>query len=343
MRPQTLSTLVATCLCLTSQSFALKAYYLGNSLTDCLNYDAFKSSVLTLDNGYQWGRHMIPGTPLDVLWQSADNGSGIAGELGGLYPEALSNYAWDVVTLQPASRGLANWNPSKGVDECCDTDSISVYRFMNYAKGKSPDAQFLIYATWPYRCSDYDSAWTLPFRPYDPSEAQRNISTGAYFERLTLAAQRMNTGMKKPLMIPAGHVFHELSLKIKAGRVPGIASIFDFYTDYAHLNSRGSYIVACAFYAVMYKRNPSELPYASFSVNSDLAAIIQQTAWEVASTNPYCGIASVGAAQQRPVRARQRSAALSSWREFTLSGKVLPASGYCAGKAVNQTVRPRAR
>ena len=105
----------------------LRVYFVGNSVTDTINYGAL--AELAKSRGYQqvWGRHMIPGAPLQWIWQHPKDG--FQEQPFGHYPNALAKHQWDVLSLQPFDRHL----------EGNDGDLTMAKNFIDLALPKSPD------------------------------------------------------------------------------------------------------------------------------------------------------------------------------------------------------------
>ena len=74
-----------------------RIYFIGNSVTDILNYDGFQEIAESKGNTHVWGRHMIPGAPLGWIW--AHPADGFSQGPYGLYPSALGNFTWDAISL----------------------------------------------------------------------------------------------------------------------------------------------------------------------------------------------------------------------------------------------------
>ena len=83
---------------------SLTVYHVGNSVTDTLNYGGLGSLATQAGGGYTYGRHMIPGAPLEWLWRHQD--SGFTEAAYGAPNAAFVNHKWDVITLQPFDRQL---------------------------------------------------------------------------------------------------------------------------------------------------------------------------------------------------------------------------------------------
>jgi hypothetical protein len=255
----------------------LRVYFVGNSVTDTINYRGL--TELAKNRGYTqvWGRHMIPGAPLQWIWQHPKDG--FQEQSFGHYPTALANFQWDVLNLQPFDRHL----------DGKDGDIVMAKNFIDLALPKSPDLQVYVYARWPRQGKDdFDTAW---LKKYTGGWDNTNETTD-YFERLTLELRKAYPKLKKPiLMVPVGHVMYELNQRMKAGQVPGYTDIKQLFADGIHLNNVGSYVVGCTFFATFYKENPKGLPGAPYKVeDAKLAGIIQDAVWKVVSTHELAGV-----------------------------------------------------
>ena len=114
---------------------------------------------------------MIPGAPLQWIWQHPKDG--FQEPPFGHYPNALANFQWDVLSLQPFDRHL----------DGKDGDLAMAKNFIDLALPKSPDLQVFVYARWPRQeKDDFDTAW---LKKYTGGWDDTN-ETKDYFERLTL-------------------------------------------------------------------------------------------------------------------------------------------------------------
>ena len=142
---------------------------------------------------------------------------------------------------------------------------------------------------WPRQSKDdFDTAW---LKKYTGGWDGTN-ETKDYFERLTLELRKTCPNLKKLiLMVPVGHVMHELNQRMKAGEVPGHKEIKDVFADGIHLNNVGSYVVGCTYFATLYRENPKGLPGEPYKVTDpNLAEVIQETVWKVVSTTELAGV-----------------------------------------------------
>ena len=254
----------------------LRVYFIGNSVTDTIKYGPL--AELAKSRGYKqvWGRHMIPGAPLQWIWQHPKDG--FQEPPFGHYPTALANFQWDVLSLQPFDRHLAGK----------DGDIVMAKNFIDLALPKSPDLHVYVYARWPRQGKDdFDMAWQ---KKYTGGWDNTN-ETKDYFERLTLELRNAYPKLKIN-MVPVGHVMYELNQQMKAGRVPGYKDIHELFADGIHLNNVGSYVVGCTYFATLYKESPKGLPSEPYKVTDPkLAAAIHDVVWNVVSTNDFAGVA----------------------------------------------------
>jgi hypothetical protein len=259
-----------------------RVYFVGNSVTDTINYRALAELAKSRGHNHVWGRHMIPGAPLQWIWQHPKDG--FQEPPFGHYPTALANYEWDVLSLQPFDRHM----------DGKDGDLVMAKNFIDLALPKSPDLQVYVYARWPRQGKDdFDTAW---LKKYTGGWDNTN-ETKDYFERLTLELRKAYPKLKKPiLMVPVGHVMYELNQQMEAGEVAGYKHIKEVFADGIHLNNVGSYIVGCTFFATLYKENPKGLSGEPYKVTDPkLAEIIQETVSKVVNTNELAGVATVQA------------------------------------------------
>ena len=153
-----------------------RAYFVGNSVTDTIRYGSLAKLAQSRGHTLTWGRDMIPGAPLQWLWEHPKDG--FQEEPFGLYPRALSEYSWDVLSLQPFDRHL----------DGKDGDLAMAGNFIDLALKRSPDLQVYVYSRWPRRdkakdgslALDYKTKWLRKYTGgWDGTEETRD-----YFEKL---------------------------------------------------------------------------------------------------------------------------------------------------------------
>ncbi len=276
-----------------------RIYYIGNSVTDTVGYDPLAQLARTRGIDLQWGRQMIPGAPLEWIYDHPD--SGFTEEPYGTYPRALKEFAWDAVSLQPFDRHLTGQN-QQGAER---GDVALITTLARLAAEQNPDVQICIYARWPrmtvrgeglrFDKDDYDptrpgggvdlsqiddflTRWDTPYTgDWDLTNEGRD-----YFEQLLEAVRRETEFLNKPVqLVPVGQAMTVLHRRMVAGAVPGYTSIYQLYKDGIHLNSAGSYLVGCTFFATLFQQSPVGLPSEQYGeIDPVLAKWIQQTAWD---------------------------------------------------------------
>ena len=126
-----------------------------------------------------------------------------------------------------------------------------------------------------------------------PAKVERSLKN--QYE-LTVQGLNARVSMKNPVkLIPVGHVMELLYSKMRAGLVPGYSSPYETYVDGIHPDNVGCYIVACTFYATIFKTSPVGLPVGDYQagphfhgpstlISEELAKVIQETVWEVVAS-----------------------------------------------------------
>ncbi len=274
-------------------------YFIGNSVTDTLKYPGFQAMAEAAGKTQPWGRQMIPGAPLEWLWNHPTDGFTRAPYN---YPtNALSNYTWNALSLQPFDRSAAS-----------DLGYIQDYLGLLYGASSPTAAQsanrigtrIFIMGRWPRQDNasraggprDYDTLWARSY----PEDGFNSNESADYAEDLTLAVRGVSVAgvslQDRTFMVPVGHVMSALNQQMKAGQIAGLTSIFQIYADGIHLNAIGSYVTACTYYAVLYRETPVGLPVPSEygTIAPALAAQIQETVWDVVQTETLSGVAAAG-------------------------------------------------
>jgi PKD repeat protein len=307
---------------------ATTIYFIGNSVTDVINYGALQKLAQSRGHTHQWGRTMIPGAPLDWFVQHPTDG--ITEAPYGIWTNALPNYAWDFISLQPFDRLLAD-------------DISAIGTFADLAKAKSAGKTLIIYERWP-RSDNHDASsakgWNDAFMGPFTGGWDNSNETRDYFEQLTTRAKTAQPGFRV-ILAPVGEVMHQLNIKMSAGQVPGYSHIWQVYADGIHLNGAGAYIACCTYFATIYQEDPTGLgvPSDFGSLNSTYVQIVQQTVWDVirnykdSGGNPWSGMSGGGTTVAvTGVKLSLDSVALTTGQTATLTTTVQPTN------ATNKTV-----
>lgn len=290
----------------------LRVYYIGNSVTDTVRYEGLARLAEARGIRVEWSRHMIPGSPLFLLWRGD---GGFVKDAYGPSRRALAEFPWDIVTVQPFDRKLVPDGAAPDPEKS-EHDDVIIQQMIEAQVRKNPGVQFYVYSRWPrmrgadgkgfeFDKNDYDPAqpgrrpdftqamdWTAAWeRKYtggwDGTEESRD-----YFEQVVARLRRNNPSLEKPVrMIPVGDVFLALHRKMQAGKVPGFDTIWLLYKDGIHMNRYGSYLTALTFFATMFGQTPVGLPVGDYGdISPELATLFQETVWETVSTHPLAGL-----------------------------------------------------
>lgn len=153
------------------------------------------------------------------------------------------------------------------------------------ARKANPDARLYLYETW--HPTDDPAGWL--------DRIDTDLQTLWTDQVLTPAMRRSG----QPIyLIPAGQTLAAVSRAAEAGRLPGLTSRHDFFSDEIHLNDAGCYLVALAHFATLYQRDPTGLPHALTRADGtaatplapETARALQQLVWEVVPRYAATGI-----------------------------------------------------
>lgn len=334
-----------------SGAATIRAYFIGNSLTDQLTYyldfPVFVNMLHQVGDSIYAGRNIILGSPIWYIYQNpAGDGTLAAGDNGaysnyGGWDVALRDNTWDVVTLQPFGQMS---------DELPPAESL-----IDYARQYSPNIQAYIYAQWPKQdMGAYGTVWL---------GSASSGKSKAYYEAFVDSVRARDAGATKPaLLIPVGHVLYEVWKKMQDGEFPGTSDFSVVYGDNEHLGtlSLGDYVVHLTFYTCMYRKDPRGMPYADYflrdaerrdpccSVDPSLsphlteaqATMVQELVWQVCSTHPMTGFSGtrVTAPSGRKRVQAVMTPGAADFEAFSLLGKRLgtggPGSAATAGLRV---------
>lgn len=253
----------------------MRSFMIGNSLTDDIETESLRISALSRGQMLPWARQVILGSPLDNIVNNP-NGGFLTSPYNG-WSNALPNYTWDVVSLEPFDRQKAS-----------DKASIKTLIDATLTNPENANTRFLIYSRWPRKNSDgtldFQAKWD---RPYDGSFGSEE--SRAYFEVLTDEVRQMYPG-KTISMVPVGDVMYEIQNRIEAGTFTGLTDVTGLYEDGIHMNKIGSLVVGMTYYATMFKESPVGLP-DTYGVNDPaMVAQVQDVVWDVVSIHPYAGV-----------------------------------------------------
>jgi hypothetical protein len=222
----------------------------------------------------------VPGSPMHWRWNNPSYPPDAKQDIGRFELLVIT----EGVPLQPVEEYFK-------ADTLDTLDRWAAHAWQNGNGGKG--AELMIYSTWTFwqhseGPPDYDREADVPFR-------ERLDRDGARWERMqdTANANRP-AGMPPVYMIPGHRLMMRIHDDIAAGNAPGLTSIGDIFADDIHLNAKGQYAITCLVYAVIYQRNPRELPdrlaEPDAAMSAATARYFKTIAWEVATGYPRSGV-----------------------------------------------------
>lgn len=157
-------------------------------------------------------------------------------------------------------------------------------------------AETVLYATWVHIDSgpDFDNVYRdpeahLPWRERLPLEIAR------WEQIVDYVNARRPKGAPPMRIIPGPQIMAAMDDAVAQGAAPGLTSILELFTDTIHLNDVGAFLIALAHYAVIYGRDPRELPdRIGADGRPELAAFMQDLVWKVVTGYERTGVGSVG-------------------------------------------------
>jgi uncharacterized protein YjdB len=296
-----------------------RIYFVGNSVTDAMNYGGLQALAESRGNVDKWARLMIPGAPLNYLWESRTSGGFTESPYGNPI-NAFSVYQWDILSLQPFDRAI----------EGADGDRVMSANFYNLIRSKSPECMLFIYAHWP-RTPSGTTEKTATREQFNSEWLKTTgIETRKFYEDLTTILRNDYQASRDLIrMVPIGEVFYELNNNQAFLEAAGISSIWGVYSDGIHLKGIGSYIVACTMYAMAFHDDPAGLgvPGVFGAIPASAVPLIHQTIKNVIlAKSAFTKIDYFGAAPLKSVALNTNKFELNVGKSATLTPRFTPSN-----------------
>lgn len=220
----------------------------GHSLTDPI--PAVLEKMIRASGGPDtvMARSTIPGSPMEFRWRNPPDPS---------LPDArarIGDFEVLVLTERVSLSNTLPWHNSP--DEAL--------RWFNHAwkngnGGKA--AETVLYATWVSIDSgpDYENPYQDP-EGHIPWRERLPLEFARWIEILDHVNTKRPKGSSPMQIIPGPLIFAAVHDEIAAGTAHHLSDISDLFSDHIHLNDAGAYLIALAHFAVIYGRDPRELP-----------------------------------------------------------------------------------
>ena len=308
---------------------ALHSFHVGNSLTG--NASRFRTFIRTAGGRDDFPAYLIGGALTMKLWNESQGAD--AKRWAETYAKA--EHPLDYFTLQPR-----DFNVGEEADHAT--------RFIKLVREKSPDVQPWLYAEWVEmdrgRPTDKGKVPSFEMKQTFPALTWQE-SMGAmllYNEEVEHRIAAQNNAGKPVRIIPTALALGWVRTLIDQGKFPGVSPgeenfYATFFEDQVHVNPAGCYLVACTWYAALYRESPeSKLLPIGTGLTSEQSRILQRLAWDIIKNYPDCGLYEDGKQPcAKPEMAingkaiRLNCATPGAWFRYTLDGATpTRANGY---------------
>lgn len=255
-------------------------FFVGHSLVSPTLPEMIENLVSSQVGGTGFADYqVINGSPLAFNW---DNGASAQGaNARTIIPQGRHQVL--VITEAVPLLNHTTWSDSNG----------NALRYYNLAMNASANNRVYLYETWHCINSGtsagcaYDENDHIPWRARLDSELARWESIANFVNAQKQAPQRPMS------IVPAGQALAHLHDEIAAGRVAGMNSSRELFTDDIHLSHQGFYFIAMVHYATLYGRSPIGLPNSIPGFGAPTAAQarrFQEIAWETVCNYSRSGV-----------------------------------------------------
>ena len=265
--------------------FNLRIVMSGHSLTDPI------PDMLTLlvkaaageqSRGMVIDRSTTPGSTMKYRWQP-DSPMDVDARAG------MAGYDLLVVTERVPVRSAIAWEETEKYAQLWFDHA---WKTGNRGKG----AETVFYASWISVISGpgNQDKWDMPDEREIPFRERLDLEMASW----QAVADRVNAGRPQgspPMrVIPGPKLMAAVHDAIKAGSAPGLSDMKDLFEDDIHINAKGAYMIAVAHFAVIYGRDPREIPdlrgaagWPSAQEQGWMKALV----WDVLTRYPDSGLA----------------------------------------------------
>lgn len=262
-----------------------RIYHVGNSLTNqSVGSDALKNLAANRGIDVTYGYHIRCGMGLGYIIANPDDVC-VTPNTFGLFTPALTNNTWDVVTLQTYG-------------DTYDANKSAIQQFINITRSNATNqgTKFYVFEGWPQDLttigSDYSDHWLSTYDPSNPNDFVNSRKTWSRGFSDELMSQLRSDAFNSPVEIKrirTGEVFYQLDQLAEAGQLGSTTEIEQWYVDPYHMGEFGAYASRLTMLATVYGEDPSGLP-APATMSPEVAALVQQTVWNVVTNDSYSGV-----------------------------------------------------
>ena len=255
----------------------------GHSLTDPIPHPL---GIMVKAAGGQQTRGMaidlstIPGSPAEHRWQNDLN-------LPVDARRDIAKYDLLVLTERVAVRSTLQWH---------NADRMALTWFEHaWKKGRGgKGAETIYYASWIGLDSGRPSEWDSSEDQKIPFRKRLDVEMTAWQSIADFVNANRPQGSPRMRMIPGPKIMAAVYDAIQAGTAPGLSRMQELFEDDIHVNAKGAFLIGLAHYAVIYGRDPREIPGLrgeSGWPSAAQQAWMKEVVWTVVSAYPDSGLA----------------------------------------------------
>jgi hypothetical protein len=247
--------------------------------------------------------------PLEALVQAA-GGAQSRGMLidQSTIPGSPAEHRWNTNPIEPidAKRDIANYDllvltervPVRPTLKFHNGDTIALkwfeHAWKNGRGGKGAETVF--YASWisvvsgPGSKDDWDDQWERE----TPYRERLDLEMVAWQTIIDYVNTNRPDGSPPMRAIPGPKIMAAVYDAIQAGTAPGLTEMQDLFADTIHPNEMGTYLITAAHFAVIYGRDPREIPNLRGRPgwpNAEQQEWMKALVWDVVSAYPDSGLA----------------------------------------------------
>jgi hypothetical protein len=238
----------------------LRAYHIGNSLTDGMNYYTQQLALAAGFKDHFTDRQTIPGAPLWMNYQS-DGGFGTNHKI------AFEKFA-----------PLTDLVMQTFISNSDSEDPEFSLKFYEDARVKSPDIRPWIYGQWESTAAGERELGSTSWETRNRALMRIYLAHALNFNAATKG--------KKTEVIPGGLALINLKKAFDAGTVPGLTDFFAAnFSDDLHLSEAGRQFIGMVIFSHLYNQSPVGLPIVKIGdkapeLTPEQNKVYQQVAWD---------------------------------------------------------------
>jgi hypothetical protein len=238
----------------------LRAYHIGNSLTDGMNYYTQQLAIAAGFKDHFTDRQTIPGAPLWMNYQSQ-------GGFGTPHRKAFVDFA-----------PLTDLVMQTFISNSDSEDPEFSLKFYEDARVKSPNIRPWIYGQWESTAAGERDAGSTSWEARNRALMRIYLAHALNFNAATKA--------KKTEVIPGGLALINLKKAFDAGKVPGLKDFFATnFSDDLHLSEAGRQFIGMVIFSTLYNQSPVGLPIVKIgdigpALTPEQNKVYQQVAWD---------------------------------------------------------------